>query len=282
MGNKTGLYIKIILAQIAGYFLTVFLLQHVFLGPVPAVRAEFFHDVEKLPYTVRDYIITVPSKISQTIAKAKLKKELASKTPPPWVFDPLPGEVVPTQSGRYTGPTRTPKERAKNPLPTEKAGDPQRPRPTNIPEQVRPTRPPQPTQAPIQPTSVPANPSTLEQEIFQLVNQRRKAAGLNELALDGNLSTAAKNHSTYMAGGHGMERCNHFESDGSSPVDRAKTAGFNGILVGETVGCMYTTAQGIVDGWWSSPGHKAILTSSQGRLIGVGWSQNYQTALVAR
>jgi uncharacterized protein YkwD len=116
--------------------------------------------------------------------------------------------------------------------------------------------------------------------MLQLINQRRKEAGLQEMSLDGHLSTAARDHSTYMAGGRG--RCGHVGEGGSSPFERAKSAGYNGQVIGETVACSYTTAQGAVDGWWSSPPHKAILMSPNGRQIGLGWANNYQTALVAR
>jgi uncharacterized protein YkwD len=120
----------------------------------------------------------------------------------------------------------------------------------------------------------------MEQQMLQLINQRRKAAGLQEMSLDGNLSTAARNHSAYMSSGRG--RCGHVGEGGSSPFDRAKTAGYNGQVIGETVACGYTTAQAAVDGWWSSPPHKAILMSQNGRQIGLGWSNNFQTGLVAR
>ncbi|KXK10446.1 MAG: Cysteine-rich secretory protein family protein [Microgenomates bacterium OLB23] len=133
---------------------------------------------------------------------------------------------------------------------------------------------------PAQPTSIPASPTTLEQQILELINQRRTAAGLQTVTIDGALSTAARNHSTYMASSR--VGCTHIGQNGSSPLDRAKSAGYNGQVIGETVACGYTTALGAVDGWWSSPPHKAILTSPNARQIGIGWAQNHQTALMAR
>lgn len=286
MGGKTSLYIKIIVAQILGYMMSVFLVQKVFLGPVPTVRAEFIHEVQELPSTAREYVMAMPTKIKEFASRIKAKKEFASKTPPPWVFEPLPGEVIPTTSGRYTGPTRTPRESPNYPLPTSRPGEvqptsqPGQPRPTDQPEQIQPTRAPLPTRSPAQPTSAPADPSILEQDMLVIINQRRKAAGLQEMSFDGHLTNAARGHSQYMSGGSG--RCGHVGASGSSPFDRAKTAGYNGQVIGETVACGYRTAQAAVDGWWSSPPHKAILMSQNGRQIGLGWSNNYQTALVAR
>lgn len=277
-------YVKMILAQIGAYFVTIVLIERVFLGPAPTVRAEFIYEVQSLPQTARTYIAETPAKISSFIARLKERKELASKTPPPWVFEPVPDEVIPTQSGRYAGPTRSPKESPNDPQ--QPTSQPQEPLPTDQqrqpdqPREVLPTRAPQPTRPPAQPTSVPASPSTLEQQMLALINQRRKAAGLQEMSLDGHLTTAARDHSSYMSGGRG--RCGHVGAGGSSPFDRAKTAGYNGQVIGETVACSYTSAQAAVDGWWSSPPHKAILMSQNGRQIGLGWSNNYQTALVAR
>ena len=277
-------YIKIIIAQILGYMVSVFLIQNVFLGPVPTVRAEFIHEVQAFPSTAREYVVAMPAKLKNIVSGIKAKKERASKTPPPWVFEPLPGEVIPTTSGRYTGPTRGPRE--PSPLPTNRPGEqvppsqPGQPQPTEQPERIQPTRAPQPTRPPAQPTSAPANPSALEQEMLTIINQRRKAAGLQEMSLDGRLTDASSGHSQYMSGGRG--RCGHVGASGSSPFDRAKTAGYNGQVIGETVACGYTSAQAAVDGWWSSPPHKAILMSQNGRQIGLGWSNNYQTALVAR
>ena len=37
--------------------------------------------------------------------------------------------------------------------------------------------------------------------------------------------------------------------------------------MGEAVGCGYTTAQSVVDGWWNSPGHYAVLTVRQRQWI---------------
>lgn len=285
MRSRYFFYFRIILAQVGAYFFTVYLLSNVFLGPVPTVRAEFLHELEALPHTVVQQMVQLPTTVKNYVSNIKKRKELASKTPPPWVFEPKPGEVIPTTSGRYTGPTRAPRDVEKPsepnqpnvPQPTQQPGDMQ---PTEIPRQVVPTRTPQPTRPPVQPTSVPASPSTLEQQILELINQRRQAAGLQIVSMDGTLSNAARSHSAYMSGGHG--RCGHVGQGGSSPLDRAKSAGYNGQVIGETVACGYTTAQGAVDGWWSSPPHKAILTSPQGRQIGIGWSNNYQTALIAR
>lgn len=277
MGDKKIFYFKMVLAQVVGYIVSVLLVQKVFLGPAPVVRAEFMHDVQQLPYTTRDYFASLPVKIKRFVAEKKLQKEIDTRNPPPWVFEPLPGEVLPTDRTRPTQqPTSQPDIQPTNP-PAQPPPDEQKPnesQPTAQPPAPRPTRPS------VQPTSAPANPSTLEQQVVQIINQRRREAGLNELSVDGYLSNAARGHSQYISGGRG--RCGHIGQGGSSPLDRARTAGYRGQIIGETVACGYTTAQTAVDGWWSSPPHKAVLMTPAARQIGMGWANNYQTALVAR
>ncbi|KXK10445.1 MAG: hypothetical protein UZ22_OP11002000748 [Microgenomates bacterium OLB23] len=115
MDAKKQLYIKIIIAQVAGYFVSIFLMQNVFLGPVPAVRAEFMRELAELPYTAVQYASTLPSAFKNYLSGMQKRKELSSKLPPPWVFEPNPGEVIPTTSGKYTGPTRAPKQTPNSP-----------------------------------------------------------------------------------------------------------------------------------------------------------------------
>ncbi len=267
------------MSQIAAYALSLLLIQKVFIGPTPTVRADFIEEVKQLPTVTKEYAVALPSKIKTFIAAKKLEKEIVSRTPPPWVFEPLPGEVSPTMRPRPTrvpgDPGVDPTQAPEAPQPTSpESGQPQRPI-----DQPQPTRVPQPTRAPLQPTSAPADASSLEQQVVQLINQRRRSAGLGEVQIDGHLTTAARGHSTYMSS---SKKCGHTGANNSNPFDRAKDAGYRGQVIGETVGCGFMTAEGVVQGWWDSPGHKAILTSQNARQIGLGWVNNYQTALVAR
>ena len=41
--------------------------------------------------------------------------------------------------------------------------------------------------------------------------------------------------------------------------------------MGEVVGCGYNSPRGVVDGWWGSSAHYAILTNSNADEIGCGW-----------
>jgi uncharacterized protein YkwD len=107
-----------------------------------------------------------------------------------------------------------------------------------------------------------------EQDTIDTINQRRAALGLVTLRVDPALSRAARRHSVDI-GPLGL--CQHDGTDGTSPWDRADQAGYTGFAMGEVVGCNYPTALAVVDGWWASPGHHAILIDANARDIGCGW-----------
>lgn len=125
--------------------------------------------------------------------------------------------------------------------------------------------PPPPTATPT-PTGLQLTPQ--EQQTVDLINARRTGLGLGRLRIDAALTSAARRQSNDI----GPQRlCQHNGTDGSSPWDRIAQAGYSGFGSGEVVGCGYSTAQGVVDGWWSSPTHLAILTGAAINDIGCGW-----------
>ena len=121
-----------------------------------------------------------------------------------------------------------------------------------------------------------------EQEMVDLINQRRAGMGLSTLRVNEQLTMASRRHSADI----GSNRlCQHNGTDGSSPWDRASDAGYTGFASGEVVACNFTTALGAVDAWWNSPGHYSILVGASPNEIGCGWwinSEGYgwQTCLV--
>lgn len=123
--------------------------------------------------------------------------------------------------------------------------------------------------------------SGIEGEIIQLINQRRGQDGLLALSYNAALTQAARRQSRDNSSRGSVGECSHTGSDGSDFVRRSSEAGYNAF--GETVGCGHSSAQSIVDAWWNSPPHKAILTNASIKVIGVGWAQDKhsaQTALV--
>jgi uncharacterized protein YkwD len=110
--------------------------------------------------------------------------------------------------------------------------------------------------------------TTIDQEILQLVNQHRKSMGKIDLIMNQTIWDEAMQHSGNMANGTVA-----FSHDGfSDRINRIKTA-IGGSAAAENVAYGYPTAQSVVDGWLSSPGHKANMEGDF-TLTGVSAVQN--------
>ncbi len=132
---------------------------------------------------------------------------------------------------------------------------------------IMPPIPPPPT---AEPTSTPTGfyLTPQEQQTVNLINARRAAMGLATLRVDPALTMAGRRHSSDI-GPHGL--CQHNGTDGSTPWERIEQAGYTGFGSGEVVGCHYSTPLDVVNGWWGSPGHLAVLTGAAINDIGCGW-----------
>ncbi|MFQ6058698.1 MAG: S8 family serine peptidase, partial [Anaerolineae bacterium] len=118
------------------------------------------------------------------------------------------------------------------------------------------------------PTATPA--SDFEHQVVELINQERLGRGLTTLTIDERLMQAARRHSQDMATNNFFS---HTGSDGSSPWDRIREAGYPMISGGETIAGGYINPSAVVDAWMRSLGHRAILLGSF-RDIGVGYAYN--------
>lgn len=146
---------------------------------------------------------------------------------------------------------------------TWNGGTPVSPTPT-------PTGPtPTPTHTPVvTPSPTPAN--DWEVRVVQLINSERAAQGLPPLSIDSRLVQAARRHSQDMATNNFFS---HYGSDGSSPFDRIRDAGYSFRTAGETIAGGYTSPESAVNGWMNSSGHRAILLGNYDD-IGVGYVYN--------
>lgn len=169
------------------------------------------------------------------------------------------------------------------------------PRTTTAPSAPRPTVPTAPA-APAAPSApathaAPSTPSTpkpaatasgVTARIVQLVNAERAKAGCQPLTLNSTLTKAAQAHSADMAAHQNMS---HTGSDGSTPGDRITRAGYTWSSYGENVAYGYSTPEQVMDGWMTSPGHRANILNCSFKEIGVGlaqpnsyWTQDFGTA----
>ena len=99
-----------------------------------------------------------------------------------------------------------------------------------------------------------------EDLIEQATNDFRAEHGLRRLAPDAQLARAARAFADFMAR---SDQYGH-TADGSTPVERAKRAGYDYCLVSENIAFQYTSAEfetgelarRYVQGWKESPGHR--------------------------
>jgi uncharacterized protein YkwD len=94
----------------------------------------------------------------------------------------------------------------------------------------------------------------LEARVLDLVNQERAKLGISPYTVSSQLSDAARRHSLDMAT-HNF--ANHTGSDGSSFATRIQDTGYQGFLWGENINFGVATAEEAMNGWMSSPGHRA-------------------------
>ncbi|MBT3153177.1 CAP domain-containing protein [Streptomyces sp. CHD11] len=198
---------------------------------------------------------------------------------------PKPGSAKPSRKPEQTapgspasGPTTAPKPTTAAPRPTETAPEPTVAAPKPGTSALKP-----PTTAPA-PTATASPPaaSGAVARVVELVNAERGKAGCSPVELNATLSEAARKHSEDMAASGTMS---HTGSDGSDPGDRITRAGYAWSTYGENVAHGYSTPEQVMQGWMTSPGHKANILNCAFEEIGVGlaqpgayWTQDFGTA----
>ena len=112
--------------------------------------------------------------------------------------------------------------------------------------------------------------SRIEYRMLDAVNALRQDQGLAPLTLNASLRAAAATHARDMSV---QNRPWHFGSDGSSPVDRVRRAGYGGELVGEAISETYETELETLAAWMREEGTSDIILSREARDMGFSWYQ---------
>ena len=135
--------------------------------------------------------------------------------------------------------------------------------------------------------------SELEVRVLELTNQAR-ATGLDcaemgvfppapPLVMQEHLRCSSRLHSVDMAERGYFE---HTNPEGEGPGERMSAAGYPWTGFGENIGWGYPTAEGMMEGWITSPGHCSNLMTDWFTELGVGffsqgntitWTQNFGT-----
>jgi uncharacterized protein YkwD len=117
------------------------------------------------------------------------------------------------------------------------------------------------------PASQPAPPAFAAQ-VIDLVNQRRAGAGCAALVAHDTLGQVAQAHAQDMADNDIFD---HTGSDGRSPFQRMRDAGYNYRLAAENIAAGANTPAEVVGLWMDSPGHRANILNCALRETGVGY-----------
>lgn len=165
--------------------------------------------------------------------------------------DPAPS-ATPTPK-----PTSTPE-----PTPTPEAAPTPTPAPTPEPT---PAPTPEPTPASVLNIRTQADYAVMRQEMLDIINRERAAAGLGALTLDDRLCQAAQVRAEEL-----VRKTSHTRPDGRSCFTAMDEAGVSYRAAGENIAGGQMSVAGVMEEWMNSPGHRAnILQGNFGR-VGIG------------
>jgi len=102
------------------------------------------------------------------------------------------------------------------------------------------------------------------------LNSLRQAAGARQVQFSSQLTAAAATHARDMSV---QNRPWHFGSDGSSPLERIRRAGYGGQLIGETISETYETELETLAAWMQQPDTREVLLDPTANEIGFAWFQ---------
>lgn len=112
--------------------------------------------------------------------------------------------------------------------------------------------------------------SKIQFRMLDSVNSLRAASGLSAVQLNSQLNAAAATHSRDMSV---QNRPWHFGSDGSSPLDRARRAGYTGQFLGEAISETYETELETLSAWMEQSGTRSVILDPAAANMGFSWFQ---------
>lgn len=116
----------------------------------------------------------------------------------------------------------------------------------------------------------PEDTGDIQFRMLDSVNALRQASGAPAVQLDPRLNAAATTHARDMSV---QNRPWLFGSDGSSPLDRARRAGFQGVLLGENISETYETELETLAAWMRQDSTRTVVLEPKARFMGFSWFQ---------
>ncbi len=115
-----------------------------------------------------------------------------------------------------------------------------------------------------------ADKARIQYRMLDAVNALRQASGLPGLRLSPELNAAAATHSRDMSV---QNRPWHFGSDGSSPLDRVKRTGYQGMFRGENISETYETELETLAAWMEEKSTRDVILDPYATDMGFAWHQ---------
>ena len=106
--------------------------------------------------------------------------------------------------------------------------------------------------------------------VLDSVNALRQASGAVPVRLDAQLTAAAATHARDMSV---QNRPWHFGSDGSSPIERARRAGYPGRVIGEAISETFETEVQTLAAWVDQESTRRIILSPDAQDMGFAFFQ---------
>ena len=113
--------------------------------------------------------------------------------------------------------------------------------------------------------------SALKSRHLDMVNALRLENGRSSLEYSNSLSAASKTHAFDIAR---QQRAWNYGSDASSALERAKIAGFKGLVLGENVSETYEGEYDVLNVWFKSKIGREIILDSKATHLGLSWYQD--------
>ena len=113
--------------------------------------------------------------------------------------------------------------------------------------------------------------ATLKSRHLEMVNALRLENGRSQLKYSASLSAASKTHAFDIAR---QQRAWNYGSDASSAIDRARMAGFEGLVLGENVSETYEGEYDVLNVWFKSKIGREIILDPKATDLGLSWYQD--------
>ena len=113
--------------------------------------------------------------------------------------------------------------------------------------------------------------AALKSRHLEMVNALRIENGRASLKYSSSLSAASKTHALDIAR---QQRAWNYGSDASSALERAKIAGFKGLVLGENVSETYEGEYDVLNVWFKSKIGREIILDSKATHLGLNWYQD--------